>query len=321
MRSPRHVTVNNLLGSRGSCRRSWQTAGEPELNRLLVRSVLYRSEKTQGLGKISQVGRGDRGSHGTSWKNKLKWKSMRKERKTCTDPPNENIQEENIKLKKIIEEKEQEISKLKLLMSAQTKNFKYPYSVPARIQKEELQVVAEALGSLRRCFPANDPRQHTLDTVDQSLAALLERINALEMTSAAALVSFIIIILLTCITLYSSSTVIRRSPSDRDTPSHLLLKSQGESSNGQQPNDSNSTKVVYYMDKSLTPFRCTLQKRIGEATLRDFKLLFDRPGQYRYHFKTLDPEFGMVKEEVHQDGDILPGWDSKIVAWIEEECN
>ncbi|GIY19291.1 hypothetical protein CDAR_414051 [Caerostris darwini] len=287
MRSPRHVTVNNLLGSR-------------------VRSVPYRLEKTQGLGKISQVGRGDRGSHGTSWKNKLKWKSMRKERKTGTDPPNENFQEENIKLKKIIEEKEQEISKLKLLMSAQTKNFKYPYSVPARIQKEELQVVAEALGSLRRCFPANDPRQHTLDTVDQSLAALLERINALEMTSAAALVP---------------STVIRRSPSDRDTPSHLLLKSQGESSNGQQPNDSNSTKVVYYMDKSLTPFRCTLQKRIGEATLRDFKLLFDRPGQYRYHFKTLDPEFGMVKEEVHQDGDILPGWDSKIVAWIEEECN
>lgn len=38
--------------------------------------------------------------------------------------------------------------------------------------------------------------------------------------------------------------------------------------------------------------------RIGEATLRDFKLLFDRPGQYRYHFKTLDREFGMVKEEV-----------------------
>lgn len=39
--------------------------------------------------------------------------------------------------------------------------------------------------------------------------------------------------------------------------------------------------------------------RIGEATLRDFKLLFDRPGQFRYHFKTLDPEFGMVKEEVN----------------------
>lgn len=55
-------------------------------------------------------------------------------------------------------------------------------------QREELQVVAEALGSLRRCFPANDPRQHTIDTVDQSLAALLERINALEMASPTSLV-------------------------------------------------------------------------------------------------------------------------------------
>lgn len=49
--------------------------------------------------------------------------------------------------------------------------------------------MAEALGSLRRCFPANDPQQHTLDTVEQSLAALLERINALEMAPPSALVS------------------------------------------------------------------------------------------------------------------------------------
>ncbi|CAL1283383.1 unnamed protein product [Larinioides sclopetarius] len=171
---------------------------------------------------------------------------MRSERKTCTDPPNENLQDENVKLKKIIEEKEQEISKLKLLMSAQTKNFKYPYSVPHRIQREELQVVAEALGSLRRCFPANDPRQHTIDTVDQSLAALLERINALEMTSPTTL---------------APSTVIRRSPTERETSPHLLRKPQGETSNGQQTSDSSCTKVVYYMDKSLTPFRCTLNKR------------------------------------------------------------
>ena len=38
--------------------------------------------------------------------------------------------------------------------------------------------------------------------------------------------------------------------------------------------------------------------RLGEITLHDFKGSFDRPGQYRYHFKALDPEFGTVKEEV-----------------------
>ncbi|KFM69529.1 Dixin, partial [Stegodyphus mimosarum] len=207
-----------------------------------------------------------------------------------------------MKLKKMIEEKEQEIARLKLALSTQPKSFKYPYAVPGRIQREELQVVAEALGSLRRCFPANDPRQHTIDTVDQSLAALLERINALEMASPASLVS---------------NTTVRRPQNERET-SHFFSPGQPGGPEVQSVEDKNCTKVVYYMDKSLTPFRSILHKRIGEATLRDFKLLFDRPGQFRYHFKTLDPEFGMVKEEVLHDEDILPGWDSKIVAWIEE---
>ena len=42
----------------------------------------------------------------------------------------------------------------------------------------------------------------------------------------------------------------------------------------------------------------TMSRKIGEITLRDFKVLFDRPGFYRFHFKSVDQEFGMVKEEV-----------------------
>lgn len=42
---------------------------------------------------------------------------------------------------------------------------------------------------------------------------------------------------------------------------------------------------------------CTLH-RLGEVTLRDVKAAVDREGNYRYHFKALDPEFGTVKEEV-----------------------
>lgn len=38
--------------------------------------------------------------------------------------------------------------------------------------------------------------------------------------------------------------------------------------------------------------------RLGEVTLQDFKTAVDREGNYRYHFKALDPEFGTVKEEV-----------------------
>ena len=43
----------------------------------------------------------------------------------------------------------------------------------------------------------------------------------------------------------------------------------------------------------------SIGKKIGEVTLRDFKNLYDRPGFYRFHFKTVDQEFGMVKEEVN----------------------
>lgn len=39
-------------------------------------------------------------------------------------------------------------------------------------------------------------------------------------------------------------------------------------------------------------------RRLGEVTLKDFKVAIDREGTHRYHFKALDPEFGTVKEEV-----------------------
>lgn len=46
----------------------------------------------------------------------------------------------------------------------------------------------------------------------------------------------------------------------------------------------------------------SLPRAVGQVTLRDFKQMFDRPGFYRYHFKTMDKEFGMVQEEVRQEG-------------------
>ena len=59
--------------------------------------------------------------------------------------------------------------------------------------------------------------------------------------------------------------------------------------------------------------------RLGEITLRDIKTLVERPGHYRYHFKAIDPEFGTVKEEAVHDDDVVPGWEGKVVAWIEED--
>ena len=59
-----------------------------------------------------------------------------------------------------------------------------------------------------------------------------------------------------------------------------------------------TTKILYFTNRSVTPFMSSINKKIGEITLRDFKVLFDRPGFYRFHFKSVDQEFGMVKEEV-----------------------
>ncbi|XP_068187070.1 dixin isoform X5 [Antennarius striatus] len=81
-----------------------------------------------------------------------------------------------------------------------------------------------------------------------------------------------------------------------------------------------STKILYYTGKSAMPSMISIPKRLGEVTLKDVKVAVDREGNYRYHFKALDPEFGTVKEEVFLDGAIIPGWEGKIVAWVEEDC-
>ncbi|XP_067350723.1 dixin-like isoform X4 [Channa argus] len=80
-----------------------------------------------------------------------------------------------------------------------------------------------------------------------------------------------------------------------------------------------STKILYFAGKSPTPSMISIPKRLGEVTLKDVKAAVDREGNYRYHFKALDPEFGTVKEEVFLDGAIVPGWEGKIVAWLEED--
>lgn len=70
------------------------------------------------------------------------------------------------------------------------------------------------------------------------------------------------------------------------------------------------------------------------------KAAVGREGNYRFHFKALDPEFGTVKEEVRAgaglnvcsradsslsrvqvflDEAAVPGWEGKIVAWLEED--
>uniref|UniRef100_A0A3Q2YJ80 DIX domain containing 1a n=1 Tax=Hippocampus comes TaxID=109280 RepID=A0A3Q2YJ80_HIPCM len=170
-------------------------------------------------------------------------------------------------------------------------------------QGEELQLVREALRSLRDNFSGHDPQHHTLDTLEQGVSSLMDRLHS-EAQRRQNRGEF-------------KSPGRRANSSDRDSWPPSSKMAHSHSSPGLD--GIVSTKVLYYTDRSLTPFLINLPKRLGEVTLRDFKAAVDRQGSFRYHFKALDPEFGTVKEEVFQDGAVVPGWEGKIVAWVEED--
>ncbi|XP_035478094.1 dixin-A isoform X4 [Scophthalmus maximus] len=176
----------------------------------------------------------------------------------------------------------------------------------SRSQGEELQLVREALRSLRDGFSGHDPQHHTLDTLEQGVSSLMDRLLSLDSQRRQdrGPEEF-------------KSPGRRANSTDRDSWPPSSKMAHSHSSPGLDT--AVSTKVLYFTDRSLTPFLINIPKRLGEVTLRDFKSAVDRHGSFRYHFKALDPEFGTVKEEVFQDGAIVPGWEGKIVAWVEED--
>ncbi|XP_020385974.1 dixin isoform X2 [Rhincodon typus] len=168
---------------------------------------------------------------------------------------------------------------------------------------EDLQVVRDSLRSLRSSFAGHDPQHHTIDTLEQGIASLLERMHVAETQGRVG-----------------NKTPVKHSGRreanvERESwPSNSNLHSH----NNPGPSSPVCTKVLYFTDRTLVPFMVNIPKRLGEVTLKDFKAAIDREGNYRYHFKALDPEFGTVKEELFHDDDIVPGWEGKIVAWVEE---
>ncbi|XP_071316223.1 dixin isoform X2 [Trachinotus anak] len=177
-------------------------------------------------------------------------------------------------------------------------NNGYSYSgnpAPSMSGAEEVQLLRDALRSLRNNFRDHDPQHHTLDTLEQGIVSLIDRLHVLH-------------------THRGRGKSPRRKGQHTDTDSWPCTK-VCQSRSG----SSASTKILYFTGKSPTPSMINIQKRLGEVTLKDVKAAVDREGNYRYHFKALDPEFGTVKEEVFLDGAIVPGWEGKIVAWVEED--
>ncbi|OXB70716.1 UNVERIFIED_CONTAM: hypothetical protein H355_005317, partial [Colinus virginianus] len=169
----------------------------------------------------------------------------------------------------------------------------------------DLQLIRDALRSLRNSFSGHDPQHHTIDSLEQGISSLMERLHCMEMQKKQER------------RIWGKSPASRATNECRDSwpPNSKLPHSHSTP----VMSTSACTKVLYFTDRSLTPFMVNIPKRLGEVTLKDFKVAIDREGTHRYHFKALDPEFGTVKEEVFRDDDIIPGWEGKIVAWVEED--
>ncbi|XP_043919121.1 segment polarity protein dishevelled homolog DVL-1 isoform X2 [Protopterus annectens] len=78
------------------------------------------------------------------------------------------------------------------------------------------------------------------------------------------------------------------------------------------------TKIIYHIDEEETPYLVKLPVPPEKVTLADFKnVLSNRPVQsYKFFFKSMDQDFGVVKEEISDDNAKLPCFNGRVVSWL-----
>uniref|UniRef100_A0A8C9TMA4 Dishevelled segment polarity protein 1 n=1 Tax=Scleropages formosus TaxID=113540 RepID=A0A8C9TMA4_SCLFO len=78
------------------------------------------------------------------------------------------------------------------------------------------------------------------------------------------------------------------------------------------------TKIIYHIDEEETPYLVKLSVPPEKVTLADFKhVLNNRPvNSYKFFFKSMDQDFGVVKEEISDDNAKLPCFNGRVVSWL-----
>ncbi|XP_054250868.1 segment polarity protein dishevelled homolog DVL-1 isoform X2 [Indicator indicator] len=78
------------------------------------------------------------------------------------------------------------------------------------------------------------------------------------------------------------------------------------------------TKIIYHIDEEETPYLVKLPVPPEKVTLADFKnVLSNRPvHSYKFFFKSMDQDFGVVKEEISDDNAKLPCFNGRVVSWL-----
>jgi len=75
------------------------------------------------------------------------------------------------------------------------------------------------------------------------------------------------------------------------------------------------TKIIYHIDEEETPYLVKLIIPPDEVTLADFKNVLNRPN-YKFFFKSMDDDFGVVKEEIVDDEARLPCFNGRVISWL-----
>lgn len=77
------------------------------------------------------------------------------------------------------------------------------------------------------------------------------------------------------------------------------------------------TKVIYHIDDETTPYLVKIALPSSQVTLKDFKMVLNKQiNNYKYFFKSMDADFGVVKEEIADDTTTLPCFNGRVVSWL-----
>ncbi|XP_016369270.1 segment polarity protein dishevelled homolog DVL-3-like [Sinocyclocheilus rhinocerous] len=75
------------------------------------------------------------------------------------------------------------------------------------------------------------------------------------------------------------------------------------------------TKVIYHLDDQETPYLVKLPIPAERVTLLDLKNALKKPN-YKFFFKSMDDDFGVVKEEITDDNAKLPCYNGRVICWV-----
>uniref|UniRef100_A0A672PXY7 Segment polarity protein dishevelled homolog DVL-3-like n=1 Tax=Sinocyclocheilus grahami TaxID=75366 RepID=A0A672PXY7_SINGR len=80
------------------------------------------------------------------------------------------------------------------------------------------------------------------------------------------------------------------------------------------------TKVIYHLDDQETPYLVKLPIPAERVTLLDLKNALKKPN-YKFFFKSMDDDFGVVKEEITDDNAKLPCYNGRVICWVRTETH